>query len=317
MKSNRICIIGAVLLLFMALALLLPHAHADLDPAELEAVYAGSAAPYIATPTHPRLHYRDEGPRDGAPVLLLHGTASSLHTFDDVAAGLRDRYRVLRFDLPGFGLSGPCDDCNYGPDEDARVVAEFLQAAGEERPVLIAGNSLGGRIAWEFALQSPQAVRGLVLIDSLGYPWPEKPAGIALARVPLLGVAQEWITPRFLIRQSLLEVYGDDARVGDELVERHHKLLLRRGNRRAFVARVNHELDADAARIPQLHVLRIPVLVLWGEDDAWIPVAHAQHFAEDLPAATVTTYAGIGHVPQEEAPERVTSDVRKFVETLR
>ncbi len=317
MKSNRLFRFFAVAVpVLVLLALILPHAYAGVEPARLEAVYGGSSARFTATPTHGRLHYRDEGPTGGQPILLLHGTASSLHTFDDVAAGLRERHRVLRFDLPGFGLSGPCKDCSYSPAEDARVVAEFLAAVGEERAVIVAGNSLGGRIAWEFALQRPESVRGLVLIDSLGYPWPEKPAGIALARVPLLGAVQQWITPRFLIRQSLLEVYGDDTKVDAALVERHHQLLLRRGNRRAFVARVNHELDAEAPRIRRLDALGVPVLVLWGEADAWIPVAHASHFAEDLPGATVITYPGIGHVPQEEAPRRVTSDVQKFVSRL-
>ena len=179
--------------------------------------------------------------------------------------------------------------------------------------MVLAGNSLGGRIAWEFGLRFAGRTAGLVLIDSLGYPWPRKPTGIALARVPLLGWMQRWITPRFLIRESLHEVYGDDALVSEELVERHFAMMLREENRSAFIQRVNHELDADSSRIAGL---RMPVLVLWGADDIWISAKHADLFARDLPQAKVITYAGVGHVPQEETPAQVGADMLRFLENL-
>ena len=287
--------------------------HLDLPAAELQAKYANDASKFVELQPGLRVHYRDEGPRDAPVLLLIHGTASSLHTFDALTALLTPDYRIVRFDLPGFGLTGPCDGCNYSPQEDAEFVRRMLDALKIESPVDIAGNSLGGRIAWEFALAFPERIRALVLIDSLGYLWPGKPMGIALARVPLLKYAQRYITPYFLIRQSLHEVYGDDALVSEELIDRHFELLLHGGNRAAFIARVNHELDADSARLASL---RLPVLVLWGTDDAWVPVEHAPYFVRDIPGARSILYPGVGHVPHEEAPEPVARDLRLFLNAV-
>lgn len=306
--KNILGVLVVILAIFVAKDL-----HFDLPAADLQAKYANDASKFVELEAGLRVHYRDEGPRDAPVLLLIHGTASSLHTFDALTALLAEDYRIVRFDLPGFGLTGPCAGCDYSPREDAEFVRRMLDALKIESPVNIAGNSLGGRIAWEFALAFPEQIRGLVLIDSLGYPWPEKPMGIALARVPLLKYAQRYITPYFLIRRSLHEVYGDDALVSEELVDRHFELLLHAGNRAAFIARVNHELDADSARISSL---RLPVLVLWGADDAWIPVEHAPHFVRDIPGARSILYSGVGHVPHEEAPGLVAKDLRSFLRAV-
>ncbi len=298
---------GMVLLLLGALA---TQIHGDLAPGELETRYTDGASRFIKLDIHPRVHYRDEGPRDAPVIILLHGTAASLHTFDELTRRLIRRYRVLRFDLTGFGLTGPCDACEYTPREDAEVLRQFMSALGVKRAV-IAGNSLGGRIAWEFGLRHPSAAQALVLLNPLGYPWPEKPMGIAMARVPVLGKIQRWLTPRSLIRKSLLEAYYNDEMVTDELVERYFVLLRRKGNRAAFVTRVNVELDVDSARIPEL---KVPVQVLWGKGDIWLPLAQAKLWQKDLPKDAVRIYPGVGHMPQEEIPDKVAAQIFKLLE---
>ena len=96
------------------------------------------------------VHYRDEGPKtDSIPIVLIHGTGASLHTFNDWATTLSEHRRVLRMDLPAYGLTGPFLDRNYSTPHYVAFIAAFLEELGVEHCVL-AGNSLGGKIAWNF-----------------------------------------------------------------------------------------------------------------------------------------------------------------------
>ena len=117
-----------------------------------------------------KVHMRDEGPRDDpSPIVLLHGTAASLHTWDGWAEALKSSRRVIRFDLPGFGLTGPSPDRNYSIHNAIRLLIAMLDHLGIERAVL-GGNSLGGVIAWRTAVEYPARVERLILVDSAGYP---------------------------------------------------------------------------------------------------------------------------------------------------
>ena len=119
------------------------------------------------------VHYRDEGPKtDPTPLVLIHGTAASLHTWQGWAGALHARKRVITFDLPGFGLTGPFtgeyprDD--YRADNLARFTLDFLDALHVQR-FAIGGNSLGGEVAWRVAAQAPARVDRLILVDATGY----------------------------------------------------------------------------------------------------------------------------------------------------
>ena len=113
-----------------------------------------------------RVHLRDEGPRDDKePIVLLHGTSASLHTWDGWADNLKAQRRVIRFDLPGYGLTGPSPNNDYTVDAYVRLVVQVMDALKVQRFVLV-GNSLGGQIAWATAVAQPRRVSQLVLIDS-------------------------------------------------------------------------------------------------------------------------------------------------------
>ena len=212
------------------------------------------------------VHFRDEGPRtDPAPLVLVHGTAASLHTWEGWAAELRGRKRVITFDLPGFGLTGPFtgqyprDD--YHVDTLARFTLDLLDALKVPR-FAIGGNSLGGEVAWRVATLAPARVDRLILVDATGYPFkPELvPLGFRVTRVPVINRVGEWLTPRVLVQQSVRDVYADPSRVTDALVDRYFELLTREGNRHALNMRME-EVAQDLApqRIP---TLKLPTLIL-------------------------------------------------------
>lgn len=260
-----------------------------------------------------QVHLRDEGPRDDpTPLLLLHGTSSSLHTWDGWAALLKDRRRVIRVDLPGFGLTGPFADDDYHLDHYLRFMAALLDRLALGRVVLV-GNSFGGQIAWETALAYPDRVEKLVLVDAAGYPLQaiSLPIGFRLAQMPLLAPLLRRVLPRRIVASSLANVYGDPSKVTPELIDRHYELALRSGNRQALRLRFLHvPAGADAARIPSI---RAPTLILWGALDQTIPVALAQRFHQEIPGSELVIFPGLGHVPQEEDATQTVAALENFL----
>ena len=263
------------------------------------------------------VHLRDEGPRDDPlPIVLLHGTSASLHTWAGWVIELKQRRRVITFDLPGFGLTGPFagsyqpDD--YGGDAYARFVLDLMDVLKVQRAVL-GGNSLGGEVAWRSAYLAPQRVAALVLVDASGPAFtPESvPIGFWVARTPVLNRAMEWLLPRPLVAQSVTSVYGDPNKVTPELIDRYFELTLRTGNRRALGQRVEHLVaGADAERIA---TLKVPTLILWGGRDRLIPPAIAKVFESQISGSRLKVFDDLGHVPQEEDPARTVAAVKSFL----
>ena len=263
------------------------------------------------------VHYRDEGPRnDPTPLVLIHGTAASLHTWQGWTAELRGRKRVLTFDLPGFGLTGPFTGTyprdDYRADTLARFTLDFLDALHVQR-FAIGGNSLGGEVAWRVAAQAPARVDRLILVDATGYAFvPERiPVGFQVARIPVLNRIDESLTPRPLIAESVKAVYGDPSRVTGALVDRYFEMLLREGNRHALNVRMR-EIDTDLAPA-RIATLKLPTLILWGAQDHLVPPANATHFQRDIAGSQLVVFPGLGHVPHEEDPNTTLVPVRAFL----
>jgi pimeloyl-ACP methyl ester carboxylesterase len=263
-----------------------------------------------------QVHVRDEGPHDDpAPIVLLHGTSSSLHTWQGWAMALREKRRVIRFDLPGFGLTGPNIEGDYSNEADVTFVRAVLNKLEVQRCVLV-GNSLGGQIAWLFAAKLPERVERLILVDASGYP-PEAmttpqavPLGLRLARMPWLRQLAGYTLPRGLVEKSLRELYGDPAKVTPELVDLYSEMALRQGNRQALGRR------SDQRTAPDLSLLRrikAPTLILWGGQDRLLPPELGRRFERDIPGAKLVVFDDLGHLPHEEDPERTVAEVRRFL----
>jgi pimeloyl-ACP methyl ester carboxylesterase len=298
-------VLGGVFAVFVVL--LLVNVRTDIPLDELRPKYADGASRFVKI-DGVSVHYRDEGA--GPPLVLIHGTSSSLHTWDGWVAKLSGHRRIVRLDLPGFGLTGPADDKDYSAARYARVVVALLDQLGIPRAD-VAGNSLGGRVAMTLALDHPSRVRRLVLIDAAGLSGQRLPKIFRLARTPVLRGLLRWVTPRMIVRKNMEEVYGNPARVTDALVERYYELTRREGNRQALVDRFTNLSDPDLDR--RLGEVKVPVLLEWGEADVWIPVDFARRFGAGIAGAKLITYAGVGHVPMEEQPEGTSADAEQFL----
>ena len=249
-----------------------------------------------------RIHYVRAG--HGPAVVLLHGSGSSLEGFGRVAELLSSSYDVIRLDLPGFGRTGPRPDRDYRVRTYAGTVARFTTALGLPH-FAVAGNSLGGNIAWNLALDAPERVDALVLVNATGYPEKTLPAGLRLARNPLLRpLLRRWL-PRSATERGLREAVGPkSAIVDDAMVDRVHALTNRPGNRRAFVDFANTAQPDRSADIPNISV---PTLVLRSAG------VDGQHFARDIPGAVERVHADGGHLLPEEDPEWVATAIKEFL----
>lgn len=264
-----------------------------------------------------RVHLRDQGPaEDPIPLLLLHGTSASLHTWEGWEAGLSGQQRTISVDLPGFGLTGPDPGRDYRIERYVDFVHALLDHLQIER-ALIAGNSLGGWIAWETALAHPSRVHGLVLVDPAGYGTTPKeiPLGFRLARHQWLRPLLERLLPRSLVQQSVEQVYGDPTRVSSEVVDRYFELSLREGNRQALFDRFNQGLGSPDNRSRSAGITQ-PTLILWGSEDRLIPPADGERFAADIAGSELYLLPGLGHVPHEEDPAATLAALRPFLQRI-
>ena len=301
-----------VLVVFLGiLALLAFLFKSDIPFEELKNKYTNEQSKFINI-QGVNVHYRDEGNRnDTTPLVLIHGTSSSLHTWDSIVPALVGKKRIIRLDLPAFGLTGPHPKRDYSIDFYNQFIDSFLNAIGVQEYV-IAGNSLGGSIAWNQALAYPDKVKQLILINSGGYPKKNEKGniGFKLASIPVVGDVLVKFTPRALIRKSIEDVYSNKAKVNEVMVQRYFDLLLREGNRNATLDIFKQRKFGSSEKIKNIQT---STLIIWGEDDQLIDVSNAYLFEKDIRNSQLVIIPKTGHVPMEENPLAFLAAFNKFI----
>ena len=307
-------LLGSILVLLIVLGIVFYQK--DQSPEEVYKKYALASSQQIAI-GGVQLHYSDEGNRlDSTPLLLIHGTSSSLRTWDGVTAQLKNQYRIIRFDLPGFGLTGPNPNHDYSTRYYNEVIDSLLKALQISR-VIIVGNSLGGAIATQYAIYQPAKVRGLVLVDAAGLPPAKKTKGaigFKLAQMPVINQLLTKITPRVLVKKSLQDAYGDIGKVTDSLTTQYFDMLTREGNRKALVDRMRQGWQVTDGNF--LTKVEAPTLIVWGSKDRLIPVENAALFQQKIKNSQVHIWDNLGHVPMEEDPVAFSDIVLKWRKDL-
>ena len=295
----------------LLLVLIYNVSYADVSLEELKKEYANEQSEFIEIDGM-QVHYRDEG--NGFPIVLIHGTASSLHTYDAWTKQLSKKYRVIRLDLPAFGLTGPNKKADYSIKSYTQFLSQFLAKIKIDKFHLV-GNSLGGNIAWNYAAEYPEKVLKLILIDASGLPtFTPQPPIFKMAKTPILNSLFLYITPKFIIRKNIEQVYADKLKVTDALVTRYHKMSLRTGNSKAFIDRAKTDFNlAEKVNLVKLKSVKTTTLLIWGAKDTWIPLGNGKRMDSMLPNSKLVILKNSGHVPMEENPKESLEFLKSFL----
>ena len=260
-----------------------------------------------------RVHIRDEGYKNKPVLFLIHGIVSALQTWDGWVRELKKDFRIVRLDLPGFGLTGPSANKKYSKEiwvETINNLAERL----EIKHFSIAGNSLGGYVAWNYAIRYPDKIEKLILIDPIGYPQ-KMPFTLWFFSLPVFGEIGKLIIPRFIFAHNVSQVYGDQTKVTKEVIDFYYDMALRPGAIEAYITifRLLRSRANDVNISQGIKEINCPTLLMWGNKDKWIPIELLKNWTKDLPHAKIKIYDGVGHVPMEEISKQTAKDAKLFL----
>jgi len=259
------------------------------------------------------IHYTDEG--QGPVILMIHGFGGSFFNFQGITQLLKKDFRVIRVDIPGMGLS-QFHQCSEQPDFFGEYSDFFNHFLTELRldTIHLMGNSLGGMIAWNLAVQHPEKIRSLVLLNSAGY---DIESVLATAAGPL---RWKWFSslldkgmPEIVTNHCLRHPFADKSKVNPDEYPLTYNLLNKEGTLQTLIALATSGQEPDTSLIAGIHV---PTLILWGQEDLIIPVEHAARFQRDIKNSQVKIYSPCGHMPMMELPDSVANDFKRFTGQL-
>ena len=317
---------GSLLLLTIAAGFFLYKS--SIPAGIIDARYTSRSSQFLLMENGSRIHYRDEGNRRGEPIVLIHGSSASLHTWEPWVEILGNNFRMVTLDLPGHGLTGAVPDEDYSTDAFIRTIDAVITKLGLAQFTL-GGNSMGGGVTWRYTLEHPEKVDAMLLIDASGLPeWQlderekqsaidkETPIIFELLSKPWFRAISTKLDPYYFTKQGVLAAYNHSPVVTDELIMRYYKLSLREGTREATMKRFAN-FGSDAGRTFDLSAITQPTLILWGEEDALISVKVGQKFESSLTNSTLVTFPGVGHIPMEEIPGESAEAVKAFMLALK
>ena len=309
-RMNKFLNWGAILLAsaFLSAGVLYGLWAPDLKLSELKLRYGSSSQQFLNLDGL-HIHYKDTGPHDAPVLLLLHGFGSSLQTWDAWSVQLDQQYRVIRLDLPGFGMTGPSPVHDYSEENDLATLTQFVDKLGLSNFSVI-GHSMGGKMAWNLAASMPDRVKALVLMAPDGFPEAKDIGTKPYAMPSIMGVIK-FSLPKYLVKKSIEPAFFDVNALDDSLVNRYHDMLRAPGVRAAILERSNQTVYTDP--VPRLQKITASTLLIWGEQDQLIPSWNAQSYANVLADSQTTLLPNLGHLPQEEQPEVGVKRVTEFL----
>ena len=288
----------------------------DTDAAQMLSKYSNNDSHFAENAQGLRVHYRDQGNPDGIPIVLIHGTAASLQTWEPLVQLLGDKHRIITYTQPGHGLTGPHPHDDYS----FAGMAQALELVTKELALdhfVLGGNSMGGWVAWRYALDNPNKVDALLLLDAAGMPLregekePPLNLGFRMLQNPVGRYLAQQYTPRMLVEKSALQSVSVKSVMGEATVDRYWELLRYPGNRRAAALRAT--TDREPRYVERIGEITSPALIIWGAEDQLIFVSAAQSFEERMTNTKVIVYDGVGHLPMEEAPGKTADDIDAFL----
>lgn len=256
------------------------------------------------------IHYQDRG--QGDTIILMHGIFASLQTWDGWIEELAKTHRVIALDMPGFGLTGAPENLDDFNEEHALDAFEGFVDKLNLSHVSLAGNSLGGYIAARYAARHPNRVDKLILLDPFGYPQ-DTPWILSVGTFAPIAFVGNYIQPAWAVALSVNWVYGDSDRIHAEDYMRYVHMNLRPGAKPLYVKTLKMiEARAENFDPPPFHRISADTLIMWGEEDSWVPLELADKWMKDIPHAKLVVYPSAGHIPMEELPEETAKDAVLF-----
>lgn len=308
MRRLRICLPRVLFLTFLSLLLLVTSGN-------------GQGRKNRAAPTPPSctsrtgLHCEMYG--SGDPILFLHGLGGSTYSWRYMIAPLKGQYQVILIDLRGQGQSPKPKDENYSIIEQGKLVQQFIVEKNLRKLILV-GNSYGGAVSILVAiklLEQPQSrLAKLILIDSGGYP-DHLPDFLKILRTPVLGwLAVHLLPPKLQILIVLHKSYYDPGKITKQQIKAYAKPISERGGRHALLQLGKQAIPDDIQEwIDKYPTISVPTLILWGEDDRVLPRLIGERLHKAIPNSTIHLINFAGHIPQEEEPDAVVCQIKKFL----
>ena len=261
-----------------------------------------------------RVHYKDEG--RGPALLLIHGSMGDVSDWDGWTAALSGRYRVVRFDLPGFGLSGPIASGNYSIDRSMAIVDALMDTLGIER-FAIAGTSYGGPVAFRYAATRRDRVTALLIVNSAGIEYGQQSVDPSSGKKDYYEGATAALVSAEFVRHSLSRAYTDASRVDDALVRRKTDFMNVEGRDREGAEMIAAFERGDPLRV--LRRVQAPVLVMWGGASRALSQQTADAFASAVINAKVVwkhVEPGGGHMMHREQPVTTAKAAGEFLDAF-
>ena len=314
-----------IFIIAILIILIYSGTYLDIPREKLEAKYATGSSQFLDLPDGARIHFRDEGRPDNPVIVLLHGFNGSLFNFERLVPLLAKDFRLISIDLPGFGLTGAIPSANYTTESFMDTVTSLTNQLGIEK-FLIAGNSMGGGVAWRYTLEHPAKVEGLILLASSGVGSKEDvkkfeerennpPIVWKLMNSTLFKKFLNYYTPKFFATEGLKRSVYDQKFADADHANQFHDLVLLKGSRNAILSMTmggRRQMYGPES----LSKITSPTLVIHGEEDNIIGFERSSVFKENIDNAEIKIYPEIGHLPMYEDPVRTANDIIKFFQDL-
>lgn len=278
--------------------------------------YGSPPSEFISLPNGVNLHVRDEGDSQSPTIIFLHGHTEDLHTWNNMAKKLVEKFRVIRFDLRRHGLTGPAPDNEYKLESYVSDLSMLIQHLGVDNFVLV-GHSMGGRISLKYAIENPESVNGLVLISASGAPPKEKtakPMALRLMKNSLGRALIRRMWSRKMAKSSLEDMVFDSSVITDEEIDRMWDFSRYPGSMDAMFKEFSEIWnDFESTGINEFSK---STLLIWGEEDTICPMAMGEWYDSELPDSSLIRLQNIGHNPQLECPDKCLDEITSWMNSL-
>ncbi|WP_158700981.1 alpha/beta fold hydrolase [Phytohalomonas tamaricis] len=301
----------------------MPLAKPDIDYPILQQRYRSARSRNISLSNGIKLHYTDNtlGPDDNRPILvMIHGLLMDLHAWDPWHERLGSEFRIITLDLPGHGLTEAPGDWPVSIERYAELIMEVVERL-ELAPFTLIGNSMGGNVAWTFALRYPEYLDALVLIAATG--WADNRAESQKTQT-ILNVAGSSVGRTLLRKMNLHGLVNDAMRdtftpheIPAGIVERYETLACASGHRDILLAIAAFWRQRHLASVERLSVLALPTLIMTGDVDPLVPPEHAYLFADAIKGSELIVYPRTGHVPMMTASDASANDLCNWLAQAR